>query len=43
MIEIYRTAQRVSPELGGLINIRCVAINQERAKTRIVHGNLFEL
>jgi hypothetical protein len=27
MIEIYRTAQRISPKLCGLINIRCAAIN----------------
>ena len=43
MTEIYRTTQGISPELGSLINIRCAAINQERAETRVVHGYLFDL
>jgi hypothetical protein len=43
MLEIDRAAQRISPELGGPINIRCAAINQKRAKARVVHSNLFDL
>jgi len=41
MIEICRTPQRCCPELGGLINIRCAAIDQNRTKTGIVHGSYF--
>ena len=43
MLEIYRAAKGISPELSGLINIRRAAINQKRAKARVVHGNLFVL
>jgi hypothetical protein len=42
MAGIYRAAQRIGPEPGGVINIRHATINQKSAKTGIVHGSLFE-
>jgi hypothetical protein len=38
MIVVYGTAQRIGPEPGRFIDIRCVAVNQKRAKTGVVHG-----
>ena len=41
MIGIDYTTKRIGPELSGLINIRCAAINQKRAEAGVVHKNLF--
>jgi hypothetical protein len=39
--EIDCTTQRIGPEPGGLIDIRCVAVNQKCAEAGVVHENLF--
>ena len=38
VIGIYCSAQCLSPKARGLINIRCVAVNQQRAKSGVVHN-----
>jgi hypothetical protein len=42
VIGINRTAQCLSPKARGLINIRCVAVNQQRAKSGVVHDFCFQ-
>lgn len=43
VIRIYCTAQCLSPKARGLIDIRCIAINQQRAKPGVVHGFYFQI
>ena len=42
MIGIYRTAQCLGPEARGLIDISYVAVDQQCAKSRVVHDFYFQ-